>query len=866
MTTRRDAFFNAANGIVVRGARENNLKNIDAYFPRNQITVVTGLSGSGKSTLAFDTVYAEGQRRYIESLSAYARYFLESLKKPDVDSIDGLSPAIAIDQRLNLSSPRSTVGTVTEIYDYLRLLFAKVGTPYCPSHHLPVSRQTPEAIVDEILQLPCGSRFLVLAPIVQEKKGEFTREIESWISQGFLRAQIDGELVELTTIKKLAKNAPHNIDLVVDRLIIKQSLSDRLRESIHTALRIAKGTVVFQMPDNTRKFSSVHAACPECGFSFPELDSRSFSFNNPKGACSTCNGVGSLSHFDFDSSDDPIDDYLDGDDSIRVPTLPEMSICPDCKGSRLKAEARSVFISNLNISQLSSQSAFKLQALLSTLTFQDRHRIVASNILTQLNERLGYAIDVGVGYLEMNRPIWTLSGGEAQRIRLASQIGSPLVGVLYVLDEPSIGLHARDFDRMLGILQKIKNLGNTIVMVEHDEKSIRSADHIIDLGPRAGVLGGEVVAQGSLRLIQETASSLTGQYLSGQKQIKAPEIRRDYSQALQLSLEGACGNNLKNISVSLPLGCYIAVTGVSGSGKSSLILDTLFPALYGALNKTAVRSEKFTRLQGTSHLRRVIEVNQRPIGRTPRSNPATYTGLFDLIRKLFASHPESKMRGFTPGRFSFNVRGGRCESCQGAGLRRIEMNFLADVFVQCDVCLGRRYNLETLEIRYRNQSIADVLDMNVGEALLFFKNHQLIYSRLETLHRVGLDYITLGQSATTLSGGEAQRIKLSRELSKKNSNSVLYLLDEPTTGLHFDDVAKLIQLLHDLVQQGNTVVVIEHNLDVIKCADYIIDLGPEGGDLGGYLLASGSPEEIAQVQSSVTGQLLRGVLASRDKE
>ena len=842
------------DGIHIIGAREHNLKNVSVTIPRNSLTVVTGLSGSGKSTLAFDTIYAEGQRRYVEGLSAYARNFLEQLKKPEVDSITGLSPAIAIDQKSVSSSPRSTVGTVTEVYDFLRLLFARVGVPYCPNHHVPVKSQSAETIVDDILKMPEGTKFIILAPMAVGKKGEFLAEFQKWLSKGYVRAKVDGVYIELESAKKLAKTKPHDIDLVIDRLIIKKDLRRRLMESVQSAILLAQGNIVMELVNGERKSYSIHSACPECGFSFPAIEPRFFSFNNPRGACPECHGLGIL---DLSEEDQVQKDREDEEDETFQP---EAQICGSCNGARLKPDSLSVFVDNHNIADFAKMPASLLKTELQKIEFSARQLTIAEKIIQQIALRLDYLQRVGVGYLSLDRATRTLSGGESQRIRLASQVGSSLVGVLYVLDEPSIGLHPRDHHRLLEILRDLRDLGNTVLIVEHDEDTILAADQVIDIGPRAGVLGGEIIAVGTPAKIAKHPKSLTGAYLSRRISLPARlEVRKGHGTFLEVI--GANGNNLQNVDLKIPLGTLTSVTGVSGSGKSTLIVDTLFKALAKHFNGAQVTPSDYQKINGLEFIDRVIEINQKPIGRTPRSNPATYTGILPLVRDLYSQIPESKIRGFKPGRFSFNVKGGRCEACQGAGSVRMEMHFMSDVFVQCEVCSGQRYNRETLAVRYRDKSIADVLSMSVEEALDFFKNHILIHRRLETLHRTGLDYIRLGQSSTTLSGGEAQRIKLSRELAKRATGRTLYILDEPTTGLHFADVAKLVDLLQSLVDQGNTVVVIEHNLDVIRSSDYVIDLGPDAGSAGGHIVAEGPPQAIAKHKESITGHYLKPFFA-----
>ncbi len=863
------------SNIIVRGAKEHNLKNLNLEIPRNQITVVTGLSGSGKSSLAFDTIYAEGQRRYIESLSAYARNFLEQLKKPDVELVTGLSPAIAIDQRSVGTNPRSTVGTVTEIYDYLRLLFAKVGTPHCPEHKVPVTKTSVDDIVRHIFKKGEGTKFFILAPVVQGKKGEFLAEFQKWAKK-FVKAKVDGQYIDLAKATKLAKTRVHDIDLVIDQLVVKESLTARITQSVQTAMQLADGRVVLETTAGVRENFSLHSSCPICNYSFPELEPRLFSFNNPRGACTDCNGLGTLDYIEeerYGDSDyggkklesvryhlknapDETSDELDFD--------PEITLCPSCKGSRLRAEPLHVLIHEKNIAQLSALSLQELKVWVSTQSWDSRSQLISEKILKQIVFRVEYLLRVGTGYLSLDRSARTLSGGEAQRIRLATQVGSGLIGVLYVMDEPSIGLHPRDHHRLLKIIDELKRKGNTILLVEHDEDTIRFADHVIDLGPRAGRLGGELMALGKPEDIANNPNSLTGLYLSGQRSVAMPKVRRVGS-GQKLRLLGASGNNLQKVNLEIPLGTLVSVTGVSGSGKSTLIIDTLYKTLAQHFYDSKARPEAFEKIEGLDHLDKVIEINQKPIGRTPRSIPATYVGLFPLIRDLFAKLPESKIRGFAPGQFSFNVKGGRCETCQGYGQIRLEMHFLTDVFVPCDVCNSQRYSRETLEIRYKGKSISDVLKFSIGEAREFFKNHNNIFRKLDTLHRVGLDYMTLGQSSTTLSGGEAQRVKLSKELSKRGTGRTLYILDEPTTGLHFEDIRKLVELLQELVEQGNTVLVIEHNLEVVKASDHVVDLGPDGGIYGGRIVATGTPEDISAVEESETGKYLRPVLQRSQK-
>jgi excinuclease ABC subunit A len=861
------------DGIVVKGAKEHNLKDVSVVIPRNKITVFTGLSGSGKSSLAFDTVYAEGQRRYVESLSAYARNFLEQLKKPEVDSITGLSPAIAIDQKSVSTNPRSTVGTVTEIYDYLRLLYAKVGVPQCPNHHIPVISQSPQQIIDDVFRKSQGTKFYVLAPMASGKKGEFLAEFQRWAKKGFVKAKVDGKMIDLEKATKLAKTKTHDIDLVIDQLILKDSLKLRLSESINTALSMAQGRVVIETLDGEKTSYSLHSACPKCAYSFPEIEPRLFSFNNPRGACATCHGLGTLDLVEEEQFSDgevggkKLDKVVykykgkktseEDDDEGEELVLSE---CPDCHGARLKPEALNILLGGKTIAELADLGAVELREWISEQKWRTKDQLIAEKIVKQIVSRLDYLIRVGTSYLALSRPARTLSGGEAQRIRLATQVGSSLIGVLYVMDEPSIGLHPRDHHRLLDIIGELKDRGNTILLVEHDEDTIRYADFVVDLGPRAGVLGGHKMAQGTPLELENNPNSLTGKYLKGEMRIPVPKKRRIGSGDF-LRVLGATGNNLRNVDLEIPLGTFTAVTGVSGSGKSTLIMDTLYKKLAQHFYKASAAPSAFKKIEGLERLDKVIDINQKPIGRTPRSTPATYVGLFPMIRDLYANLPDSKLRGYEPGRFSFNVKGGRCETCMGHGQIRVEMHFLSDVFVTCDTCLGRRYNRETLHIKYKGKSIADVLEMSVEEALEFFKNHSQIHRKLETLHRVGLDYMTLGQSSTTLSGGEAQRVKLSKELSRRGTGKTLYILDEPTTGLHFEDVRKLVELIQELADQGNTLLVIEHNMEVVKIADYVIDLGPDGGKGGGFIVAAGTPEKIAKSKESATGPFLKKILS-----
>ncbi|NQZ00413.1 MAG: excinuclease ABC subunit UvrA [Bdellovibrionales bacterium] len=838
------------DGVRVRGAKEHNLKDVSVDIPRNKITVVTGLSGSGKSSLAFDTIYAEGQRRYVESLSAYARNFLDQMKKPEVDSIAGLSPSIAIDQKSISTNPRSTVGTVTEVYDYLRLLYARVGVPHCPDHHVPVTSQLPQQIIDEVMKLKGGTKFFVLAPMARGKKGEFLKEFEKWRDKGFVRAKVDGKWVELENAKKLAKTKAHDIDLLVDRLVMKDGVESRLKESINLALTMADGEVGIAKLGAEPKIYSIHSSCPICGFSFPELEPRLFSFNHPKGACETCNGLGYV---------DVSEGYEGSDDELEEVDEYSLEVCPDCKGTRLRLEARNVLLGENTITDLAKQPIEQLAGFLKDMDLSERRALIGDKVIKQIQDRLNYLERVGCGYLSLDRPTRTLSGGEAQRIRLASQDGSALVGILYVLDEPSIGLHPRDHHRLLEILQEMRDRGNTILMVEHDEDTMLGADHLIDLGPRAGKLGGELMAIGKPAEVAKNKKSLTGQYLSRIKQIEIPEARCAGTGDF-LKLSGASGNNLQDVNLKIPIGTLCGVTGVSGSGKSTLIVDTLYRILAEEFNKSTLQPADYEELDGLDLIDKVIEINQKPIGRTPRSVPATYVGVFPMIRDLYSGLPEAKLRGYKPGHFSFNVKGGRCEACQGAGAIKVEMHFLSDVFVPCETCGASRYSREIMNVKFKGKSIADVLKMTVAEATEFFQNQPRIHRKLETLNRVGLDYIQLGQSSTTLSGGEAQRIKLARELSKRGTGKTLYILDEPTTGLHFDDVAKLILLMNELVAQGNTVLVIEHNLDVIKSCDHIVEMGPEGGTGGGQIIFEGTPEGMMKDKKSMTGPFLKQLL------
>jgi excinuclease ABC subunit A len=938
------------SSILIRGARTHNLRNIDLELPRDKLIVLTGLSGSGKSSLAFDTIYAEGQRRYVESLSAYARQFLSMMEKPDVDSIDGLSPAIAIEQKSTSHNPRSTVGTVTEIYDHLRLLFARVGTPRCPDHGVDLAAQTVSQMVDQVLQLPEGTPLLLLAPMVDARKGEHLQILEELRGQGFVRARIDGKVIELEDPPKIDAKRKHTIEAVVDRFKVRADAGQRAAESFETALRLSGGIARVSFMDDPKREELVFSdkfACTICGYSISELEPRLFSFNNPAGACPTCTGLGvqqffdparvvhhphvsiaggairgwdrrttyyfalmqSLSkHYKFDvetpwqeladkhrkivlygSGEEKIDfRYVDAKGgTIRrshkwegvIPNLERRyretesvavreelakylsnQPCPDCRGTRLNRAARNVFVAEKTLPNLASLAVGDALRFSASLTLEGWRGEIAAKIVKEIAERLRFLSDVGLDYLTLDRSAETLSGGEAQRIRLASQIGSGLVGVMYILDEPSIGLHQRDNDRLLSTLNRLRDLGNTVIVVEHDEDAIRHADHVVDLGPGAGVHGGQVIAQGSPAEIAANPNSVTGQYLSGARQIPVPSMRTPKQDDRALRIVNARGNNLQGVTVDIPLGIMTCVTGVSGSGKSTLVNDTLYRYVARTLNDASTDPAPSDGVEGMDQIDRVIDIDQSPIGRTPRSNPATYTGLFTPIREIFASVPEARARGYEPGRFSFNVKGGRCEACQGDGVLKVEMHFLPDVYVACDVCKGRRYNRETLEIRYKGKNINEVLEMTVEDALEFFRNAPVIAPKLQTLIDVGLSYIRLGQNATTLSGGEAQRVKLAKELSKRSTGRTLYILDEPTTGLHFYDIEQLLGVLHRLRDEGNSIVVIEHNLDVIKTADWVIDLGPEGGTGGGTIVATGTPEDIAANENSYTGKYLRTVL------
>ena len=829
------------NSIVIKGAREHNLKNIDVEIPRDKLVVITGLSGSGKSSLAFDTIYAEGQRRYVESLSAYARQFLEQMGKPDVDSIEGLSPAISIEQKSTSHNPRSTVGTVTEIYDYLRLLFARVGRPYCFQCGEEITAQTVQQMVDAIAGLAEGTKFHILAPIVRGRKGEYRKELLEMRRAGFIRARIDGKMIDLGDDIALDKQKKHTIEIIVDRLVMKagDALMRRLADSVDTSLKLAGGLVGVLTEEGKTLVFSEKLACIRCGVSYPEMTPRIFSFNSPHGACPACDGIG----------------YALTPGSPEEEDFTQLEVCEVCHGARLRPESLSVKIAKQSIAEVTRQSVRAASEFFGTLKFTEREMVIAHRILKEIRERLGFLVNVGLDYLTLDRAAATLSGGEGQRIRLATQIGSGLVGVLYILDEPSIGLHQRDNRRLLQTLLRLRDLGNTVVVVEHDAETMMAADHILDMGPGAGSQGGHIIAQGTPNHVMGDPHSLTGQYLRGAQLVSVPQRKRKAKGFL--SVVDAWKHNLKNLTVKIPLGLFTCVTGVSGSGKSTLVLEVLFHSLSQLLYHKKPKIDGCKDLHGVLALDKVIDIDQSPIGRTPRSNPATYTGLFGYIRELYSNLPESRVRGYKPGRYSFNVKGGRCEACQGDGLIKIEMHFLPDVYVTCEVCKGQRYNRETLEILHKGKSIADVLNMTVDEALEFFEHIPLIKAKLQTLHDVGLHYVKLGQSATTLSGGEAQRVKLSRELSKRATGRTLYILDEPTTGLHFADVQRLLDVLDRLVEAGNTVLVIEHNLDVIKNADWIIDLGPEGGDRGGEIVAEGPPADIAKSKRSYTGQVLK---------
>ncbi|OGT47277.1 MAG: excinuclease ABC subunit A [Gammaproteobacteria bacterium RIFCSPHIGHO2_12_FULL_41_15] len=942
--------------IRMRGVRTHNLKNVDIDIPRDQLVVITGLSGSGKSSLAFDTLYAEGQRRYVESLSSYARQFLSMMSKPDMDLIEGLSPAIAIEQKTASHNPRSTVGTITEIYDYLRLLYARVGTPRCPVHHINLEAQTVSQMVDWVLQLKEGTKIMLLAPVVRERKGEHQQLLDSLHKQGYVRARIDGKVLELEDAPKLSLRQKHTIEVVVDRIKVREDIQQRLAESFETILRLSNGLAVVSFMDEKRAdhLFSANYACKECGYSLEELEPRLFSFNNPKGACSECDGLGVTQSFDTEkvvvNSDASLADgairgwdrrtlyyfqlltslaehygfdveksfadlpkkiqtiilqgsgrekikfhYVNhrGDTIVReqpfegvIPNLRRryhetesnavreelakyltVQTCQACEGSRLCLEARHVFVDKTNLHSLVEMPIGQALAFFKALQFTGKKAVISEKILKEICDRLGFLVNVGLDYLMLSRSAETLSGGEAQRIRLASQIGSGLVGVMYILDEPSIGLHQRDNDRLLQTLRHLRDLGNTVIMVEHDEDAIRTSDFVIDIGPGAGVHGGEIVAKGTPKQVIANTRSLTGKYLSGKEAIAIPHVRQKANPEKMLKITGASCNNLKQVNVEFPIGLMTCVTGVSGSGKSSLVNDTLYPVAAKALNGASQLSPgAYQSISGIEHLDKVVDIDQSPIGRTPRSNPATYTGIFTPIREIFAGTQEARSRGYQAGRFSFNVKGGRCEACEGGGVIKVEMHFLADVYVTCDLCKGKRYNRETLEIKFKGKNIYEVLEMTVETALHFFENIPVLKRRLQTLMEVGLSYINLGQSAITLSGGEAQRIKLSRELSKRDTGHTLYILDEPTTGLHFHDVKQLLSVLEKLRDNGNTIIVIEHNLDVIKVADWIVDIGPEGGSGGGTIVATGSPEEVAENKQSYTGHYLKKILNQKQRK
>jgi len=939
--------------IDIRGARTHNLCNLDLSLPRDKLIVFTGLSGSGKSSLAFDTIYAEGQRRYVESLSAYARQFLSMMEKPDVDHIDGLSPAISIEQKSTSHNPRSTVGTVTEIHDYLRLLYARAGIPRCPDHDTDLEAQTVSQMVDQVLTMPEGTRLMLLAPVVADRKGEHVQLMQDLMAQGYIRARINGEVYELDQPPALDLRKKHRIDAIVDRFKVKEELRQRLAESFETALRLADGVARIAFMDDSGEEEIIFSdrfACNICGYSLTELEPRLFSFNNPSGACAGCDGLGvkqyfdpervvvnedlplaggairgwdrkttyyyqmiqSLaSHYDFSletpfnqlskklrdvvlygSGGEKIEFYYENSRGMQVKkrhrfegVIPNLDrryretesgavreelakflnsqSCPDCNGTRLNRAARNVFVLELSLPEISNMSVGHAVRFFESMKLEGWRATIAEKIVKEIGARLGFLSDVGLDYLSLDRSADTLSGGEAQRIRLASQIGSGLVGVMYILDEPSIGLHQRDNQRLLGTLTHLRDIGNTVIVVEHDEEAILSADHVVDLGPGAGVHGGKIVVAGTPAEVQNSSESLTGQYLSGKRQIAVPKKRTSYDKKREITVVGASGNNLKNIEATIPVGLMTCVTGVSGSGKSTLVNDTLYKAVADRINKSNRNPSPHKEILGLELVDRVIDISQSPIGRTPRSNPATYSGLFTPIRELFAGTQESRSRGYMPGRFSFNVKGGRCEACQGDGVIKVEMHFLPDVYVSCDVCRGKRYNRETLEIRYKGKNIHEVLDMTVEDAADFFRNVPVVFKKLRTLMDVGLTYVRLGQNATTLSGGEAQRVKLAKELSKRDTGNTLYILDEPTTGLHFHDIEQLLGVLHRLRDRGNTVVVIEHNLDVIKTADWVIDLGPEGGDGGGKIIASGTPEDVAAVKRSFTGQYLKSLVGTR---
>jgi excinuclease ABC subunit A len=859
METRPDDF------ITVRGARVHNLKNISLRIPRDKLVVLTGPSGSGKSSLAFDTIYSEGQRRYVESLSSYARQFLTQTEKPELDSIEGLSPTISIEQRTTSYNPRSTVGTVTELHDYLRLLYARIAKPYCHNCGKPIRSQSPQQIADQILSAKDETKIAVLAPVVQGRKGEYQKELLQLRQRGFVRVLIDGEVLDLSDEIRLDKNKKHDIAVYVDRLIIRGdrgTLGARVSESVELALKLGSGALILETwegKERTEQLMSEKFACTDCGISYPTPEPRLFSFNSPAGACPTCDGLGVEPHAEEPDEEDEEEASTDIPLAFVNPDVP----CSECDGARLRKESLAFKLSEKNIAELSDLSLAGLSEFFGKLELTSREMTISERLLKEIRERLGFLNKVGVDYLSLSRPAQSLSGGESQRIRLATQIGSSLVGVIYVLDEPSIGLHQRDNERLIETLERLRDHGNTVLVVEHDRDTMERADWIIDMGPGAGSQGGAISAEGTLRDIIQHPHSLTGLYLSGRMEIEVPKARRPVDSARKIRIEGARENNLKDVSIDFPLGLFTVVTGVSGSGKSSLVLDTLYRQLIHNLYKVDVGEVKVKKVTGLELIDKVIDVDQSPIGRTPRSNPATYTGMFSLIRTLFSQLPDAQVRGFTPGRFSFNVAGGRCEACQGDGLTKVEMHFLPNVYVTCEVCRGRRYARDTLQIRYKGKSIADVLEMTAKDALDFFSSVPSIKAKLQVLNDVGLGYVTLGQSATTLSGGESQRIKLARELSRRGTGKTLYLLDEPSTGLHFDDIKKLIAILQSLVDSGNTVVVIEHNLDIIKCADWLIDVGPEGGRGGGRIVAAGTPEQVAANRESHTGRFLKPYVTSR---
>jgi len=852
--------------IIVRGAQVHNLKNIDAVIPRDRFTVITGPSGSGKSSLAFDTIYAEGQRRYVESLSAYARQFLEQLGKPEVESISGLSPTISIEQRTTSYNPRSTVGTVTEIYDYLRLLYSRIAKPFCWKCGEPIRSQSPQQISDHILSSPEGTRFSILAPIIRGRKGEYQKELEQLRQKGFVRVKIDQEVLDLAQDISLDKNKKHDISVYIDRLIIKGDLgvlATRVSDSVELALKMGEGLLVLETqegPHRTESLMSEKFSCVNCHISYPEPEPRTFSFNSPMGACPKCDGLGIDPAMSVEAEES--DEKETSKDDLIVPRelTPETAACPECKGLRLRKESLSFKILGKNIVDLCALSIGEVLQYFETLKITDREQLIADRILKEIRDRLHFLTNVGVDYLNLGRSAQTLSGGEAQRIRLATQIGSSLVGVIYVLDEPSIGLHQRDNEKLISTLTRLRDMGNTVLVVEHDRDTIERADWVIDMGPGAGSQGGQIVAAGTVKDILKSKKSLTGRYLRGELEIALPQFRRRWTPGNSLRIEGASQHNLKNVTVDIPLGILTCVTGVSGSGKSTLIIDTLYRSLIQSLYKVNYGNLQVKSIQGINLIDKVIDIDQSPIGKTPRSNPATYTGLFSLVRDLFAQLPDSKVRGYGPGRYSFNVKGGRCETCQGDGTMKIEMHFLPDVFVLCEVCKGRRYNRETLEIRYKGKNIAEVLEMTGSDALPFFEAIPPIKAKLKVLNEVGLGYLHLGQSSTTLSGGEAQRIKLAKELSRRSTGKTVYILDEPSTGLHFDDINKLMALLQALVGQGNTVIIIEHNLDIIKVADHLIDLGPDGGVGGGQVIGTGTPEEIIKNPLSHTARFLKPYL------